>query len=92
MYKINKTIALNESNVSSSEAHASAQKNMEYEKEVRQAAQAKETPAQESIQDLPTVVESFRKYRVDLWDSISTGSAPSSLFTALRSAWSARKN
>lgn len=92
MYKVNKTIALNESNVKLSDAHATAPKNIEYEKEIRAKAQNFSAPTQQSIFNLVKVADAHSKYYTELWDTISSETAPTSLFTALRAAWSERKN
>lgn len=92
MYKINKSIVLNGSTVSASRAYSSTTKNIEFNKESLQKAASREVSEQQSVYDLAKVVSSQKEYQVNLWDSLSTGNAPSSLFTAVRSAWSDRKN
>ena len=91
MYKINKSIVLNEVNVLPSQANKSAPVNLQFTKKVQEKALSTVGMPQQSVYDLAKVVSSQSKYQVTLWDNLSTGSAPTSLFTAIRSAWSERK-
>ena len=91
MYKINKSIVLNGSTVSASSAFTSSRKNIEYTKKAQEKASSREQYSQASVYNLAKVVSSQKNYQVELWDSISTGNATDSLFTAVRSAWSDRK-
>ncbi len=92
MYKINKSIVLNESTVSASKAYSSSPRNIEYTKESQEKAASREQPEQQSVYDLAKVVSSQKEYQKVLWDPLSTGNAQSSLFTAVRSAWTSRKD
>lgn len=92
MYKINKSIVLNGTTVSPSNAYNVAPKNSEYSKKIQKEASSSEAYVQQSVYDLAKVVSSQKNYQVELWNSLSTGNAQSSLFTALRSAWSLRKD
>lgn len=92
MYKINKSIALNQNKVLASEAYRLVPKNIEYTQKVQEELLSPPTVPDLSVHDLAKVVSAQKEYQIELWDNLTINANTQNLFSALRNAWSSRKD